>query len=347
MFKRIAIMGTGSLGTILGAYLGRAGVDITVIDIDAEHVKALNEKGATVCGFADFTAPVTAMLADRIEGKFDLMIYMAKQTYNDVAIPQMVAALEPDGIICCCQNGIPEYEVAKYWPASQICGAPVGWGATWKGPGLSELTSTPDILSFHLGALDGKDHPWLYDVKEVLEKMCPVVMSENLEADRWSKVVMNSAWSGMSTVTGDTFGAVTDDDKGIICLTFVTKECVEVCNAAGVKMVTFSGVDWYAHTDFKDAEGQKAAHEYYRTGGMRQHAALLASMLQDLQKGRKCEISKIDGVVAETGDKYGVDTPFIDKIIEVVSSIERGERTYCWDNIKEFDEIIEKYSYIK
>lgn len=32
MFNRIAIMGVGSLGTILGAYLTRAGLDVTMVD---------------------------------------------------------------------------------------------------------------------------------------------------------------------------------------------------------------------------------------------------------------------------------------------------------------------------
>ena len=346
MFKKIAIMGAGSLGTILGAYLGRAGLDITLIDAYKEHVDTLNEKGATVCGFANFTAPVKAQMSDAIEGKFDLIIYMAKQTYNETAIPQMVAALNPDSIICCCQNGIPEYAVAKAWPESQICGAPVGWGATFKGPRLSELTSEENEMSFHLGSLDGKDHEWLADVKAVLENMCPVVMSENLPGDRWSKVLINAAWSGMSTVTGGTFGDVMDDDRGIQCLAWVAKEVYTAATKGGVKVVPFSGVDWADLVLFEDKASQIKCQETFRMA-FKAHRSLEASMLQDLQKGRKCEIAQIDGVVAEMGDKVGYDTPFTDKIIEVVSAIERGERKYTFDNLKDFEPLIEKYSYIK
>ena len=45
-------------------------------------------------------------------------------------------------------------------------------------------------------------------------------------------------------------------------------------------------------------------------------------MLQDVLKGKPCEIDAINGVVCEWGKKYGVPTPVNDKIVEVVKKIE-------------------------
>ena len=39
---RIAVYGAGSLGTILGAYITRAGVDVELINRNKAHVEALN-----------------------------------------------------------------------------------------------------------------------------------------------------------------------------------------------------------------------------------------------------------------------------------------------------------------
>lgn len=50
MIKRIAIMGCRSLGTILGAYLNKAGLDVMMVDAWKEHVDILNRKGSTVTG---------------------------------------------------------------------------------------------------------------------------------------------------------------------------------------------------------------------------------------------------------------------------------------------------------
>jgi 2-dehydropantoate 2-reductase len=66
------------------------------------------------------------------------------------------------------------------------------------------------------------------------------------------------------------------------------------------------------------------------------HRALKASMLQDLEKGRKCEIGAINGAVCAMGDKYGVDTPVNDQVVEIVRGIESGGRKPGFDNLKLF-----------
>lgn len=67
---RIAIMGAGSLGTILGAYITKAGYQVDLIDAYKEHVDALNEKGAHVVGTVDFVQKVHAITPDQMEGVY-------------------------------------------------------------------------------------------------------------------------------------------------------------------------------------------------------------------------------------------------------------------------------------
>jgi 2-dehydropantoate 2-reductase len=62
-----------------------------------------------------------------------------------------------------------------------------------------------------------------------------------------------------------------------------------------------------------------------------------ASMLQDLEKGLPTEVAMINGFVCETGDQYGIDTPFNDKVVEIVQKIERKELPLSMDNLKYFD----------
>lgn len=47
---KVAVMGVGSLGTILGAYIAKAGLDVDLIDPYQEHVNVLNRDGAHVTG---------------------------------------------------------------------------------------------------------------------------------------------------------------------------------------------------------------------------------------------------------------------------------------------------------
>ena len=55
----------------------------------------------------------------------------------------------------------------------------------------------------------------------------------------------------------------------------------------------------------------------------------------------------INGYVCETGDKYGIDTPFNDKVVEIVTKIERGELPLSMDNVKLFDRSLFTYDLYK
>lgn len=334
MFQKIALIGAGSMGTILGAYITKAGYDITLVDANKDHVNALKASGAKCTGYADLCIPVKACLPEELEGTFDLFLFMAKQTYNEATIPQMIAHCHKDSIICCFQNGIPEFAVAKYWPEKQICGAPMGWGAVWKEPGVSEMINPMEVSNFHLGSLDGSTPDWIYEIKTILESMVPTIVTENLMSDRWAKLLINSAFSGMSTVMGCDYGEVMDDEYGIQCVTKLCKETVLVAQAAGVKLVPFV-VDFEAICSYTDHAGQVAAQEALREGFATRRGTV-ASMLQDLQKGRRCEIPQLDGLVADVGDQYGVDTPVTDMVVKIVNEIEAGKRTFCKENVKDF-----------
>ena len=58
---RIALLGAGAMGTIIGAYLTKAGYDVELVDNYKEHVDALNENGAHIVGFVDEIIPVKAV----------------------------------------------------------------------------------------------------------------------------------------------------------------------------------------------------------------------------------------------------------------------------------------------
>ena len=77
---KVAIMGVGSLGTILGAYISKAGKEIDLIDVNQAHVDALNRRGATIIGTTLFNTPAKAITPDQMEGIYDLVFYMTKQT---------------------------------------------------------------------------------------------------------------------------------------------------------------------------------------------------------------------------------------------------------------------------
>ena len=328
-----AIYGAGAMGTVLGAYIARAGRDIDLINRNREHIAALREKGAHIVGTVDFTQKVNALLPEEMTKKYDIILLMTKQRMNGEIVAFLKDYLKEDGALCTCQNGLPEPKIAEIIGQDRTLGCAIAWGATFRGKGVSELTSDPAALTFSLGAYGKGNH--LQDVKELLECMGQVTVEQNFIGARWSKLLINSAFSGLSTVTGATFGEISVQKSSRRVAQAIMKECIDVAKAAGIRIEPVQGHKIDKLFDYK-GKLKKALSFALIPVAMKKHARLISSMLQDLRAGKKCEIDFINGVVCEFGKKYGVPTPCNDKTVQLVHEIEEGKRPISFENISAY-----------
>ena len=332
---RSAIYGAGSLGTVMGAYLSREGVQIDLINRNHAHVDALKKSGAHISGTVEMTVPVSALLPEDMTGRYDIIFLMTKQLNNRETVSFLKNYLAEDGVIVTLQNGIPEDSVAEIIGPEHTIGVTVEWGATMTAPGKSVLTSDPDSLSFHMGSMPGISENKIEEVKELLEKMCPVVIENNLPGARWSKLLINATFSGLGTVMGGTFGDVAHDPEARNLAASCMKEVIDVGRAAGVTFAPVQGKDLVSLFYWSNPV-KKAIAKLIMPIAMKKHAAIEPSMLQDLKKHKPCEIDAISGVVCEWGRKKGVPTPVSDRIVEIVHEIQDGKRTPSPENLKLF-----------
>ena len=333
---RIAIYGAGSLGTIMGAYLTKAGIPVEMINRNKKHVEALKKNGAVVTGTVSMQVPVTAYLPEEMSGTYDIIFLMTKQLDNAATVTRLKEYLGRDGIICTLQNGLPEPEIAKIVGESRVMGCTVAWGATLKEPGVSELTSEPDSLSFGLGKMDQVPEKKMEEVKEILEHMCPVEVEENFMGVRFSKLLINAAFSGMSAVLGCTFGEAAQDKRSRVCVQNLMKECIDVAEAAGIRIAPIQGKDVVRLLNYNNPVKKKISFLLIPIA-IKKHAKLKASMLQDLEKGKPCEVDAINGVVCQFGKKYHVATPYNDKVVEIIHGMEVGKGKPGFENLREFE----------
>ena len=333
---RTMIYGAGALGTVLGAYIARAGKQVDLVNRNRAHVTALKERGAHVTGTVDFVQPVCALLPEELTGQYDIIILMTKQQKNADVIAFLQPFLKEDGALCTCQNGMPEPAIAEAIGADRTLGCAIAWGATFKGEGVSELTSDPSALTFSLGAYGKGNH--LADVKALFECMGTVVVEQNFIGARWSKLLINSAFSGLSTVTGATFGEVAKNKASRRVAQRIIKECIDVAKAANITIEPVQGHKIDKLFDYR-GKLKKAISFALIPVAMKKHSALIASMLQDIRAGKKCEIDAINGVVCVFGKKYGVPTPFNDRTVEIVHALEEGA-PIAFSNIARYDDLL-------
>lgn len=336
---KYAIYGAGSLGTVLGAYLTKNGVNIELVNRNKAHTEALKKNGATIKGTVEMNVPVKAITPDEMEGKYDVIFLLTKQLFNKDVVNFLKPFLSDNGVIVTLQNGIPEPGIADIVGNNHTMGCTVEWGATLAEPGVSILTSEPDSLSFHMGKMEGITDEQYNLVKSLLEKMCPVHTEDNLLGARWSKLLINATFSGLGTVVGGTFGSVSEDKEvrkiAIKCM----KECIDVGRASGVTFAPVQGKDitklFYYTNPIKKAFGL-----FLMPIAMKKHRLLEPSMLQDLKKGKPCEIDAINGVVYEWGKKLNIPTPVNDRIVEVVKKEQSKQLPLDRSNINLFKDLM-------
>lgn len=334
---KYAVYGVGALGTVLAAYLAEAGEKFDCIVGSENTENALNSVGAKVVGKREFCVPVTAIRHTKVKDKYDIVFLLTKQLTNKQVIRDIAQILNPDGVICTMQNGLPEAGIAEVIGKERTYGCTIGWGATNVGPGISELTSEPDKenLTFGLGSYAGIKNQYFDEIVRILSIMGTVEIENNFIGTRWVKLLINSAFSGMSTVCGDTFGAVAKNKQSRKIIQQIIKECIDVANAADIKIEKIQGKDVVKLLDYQNNLKKKISFMIIPLA-IKKHSALKASMLQDIEKNIPCEVDYINGVVCEFGKKYRIPTPANDKVCEIIHKIESKELKPDFENLKLF-----------
>jgi 2-dehydropantoate 2-reductase len=194
-------------------------------------------------------------------------------------------------------------------------------GATNLGAGrLAQTTRAP----FVIGEPDGETKDRTRLLAEAFGTVADVRITENISGQVWSKLLVNSAFSGLGAVSGLLYRDVVADPAGKEAAFAVWREGYEVGMAQGITLEEVLGVPAESLV-VRGPEDQQKADEALRVA-MGYAGATKASMLQDLERGAKTEVDVINGGVVQRGREYGIDTPLNSRVVGLVHAMERGER---------------------
>jgi 2-dehydropantoate 2-reductase len=262
-----------------------------------------------------------------MSGTYDLVLLLTKQWNNAAALPALLPHLHDGSTVCTLQNGIPEESVAAVVGRERTVGGTVGFGAIWREPGVSELASSMDVVknyAFDIGEMDDRITPRLEKVAAVLGRVGHTALLENFSGARWSKLLMNATFSGMSASLGCPFGDVLHSPEAMKYIARIADETVRTAHACNVRLAVMQDFDFNQFKLESPDDLEKRLLPVYNRIWSR-HVATKASMLQDLEKGRPCEISFINGHVCAKGREKGVPTPVNDHVVSLVKAAEAAK----------------------
>jgi 2-dehydropantoate 2-reductase len=327
-FERLAVLGAGAIGSTIGAYLTRAGRDITLIDLWPAHVDAMQRDGLKVTAQdAEFTVPVKALhLAEvcTLRTPFDA-VFLALKSYDSVWATHFIAPhLAPAGVLVSAQNGINEDWVAPIIGYTRTLGCVVTIGAGLDEPGHVTRTSAPTRPSFALGELNGMLTPRVAALVSVLMPAGPAHATANLWGDRWAKLTVNCMANALAGITGLGSAALRQAPEAFpICLQ-IAREALTVAQTLGVQVEPVGGLPAQAYLEAARGVGREALRVKFVEAGQSLGAGR-PSLLQDLVKGRRAEVDYLNGYVVRKGREVGVPTPMNEAIVAITKRVEAGE----------------------
>jgi 2-dehydropantoate 2-reductase len=312
----VLVVGAGAIGGVTAALMDGKVRRVMVLDANVEHVAALREPGLRLDRLGEETTVRLDAYSDPAElpARADFALVTLKAAYLEPALPPL---RERADTFVSLGNGLVQERVAELVGADRLLIGTVEWGATNLGPGhLAQTTQAP----FVIGEPDGSQSERVRRLAEVLGTASDVHVSGNIRGQVWSKLLINSTWSGLGAASGLLYGQIAEHPLGRRVALALWREGFEVGRAQGLELQEQVGV-----------RAEDMASEDPETTGravetmMGKLAATKASMLQDLERGVPCEVDVINGAVVERGRDHGVPTPLNARLVELVHGYERGE----------------------
>jgi 2-dehydropantoate 2-reductase len=300
---RVAVVGAGALGSVIGGLLLEAGLDVVLIERNPEEVRLMREKGLWLEGVSGDRVIRPHVVSEASQaGTVDLAFVLVKSYDTRAARETVRSILSDSGIALTLQNGIGNYETLHEALPGRVLLGTTTMGAMTLGPGRFRHTG---FGTTHLGEADGTITDRARFAGSVMEKINagPVHVVDNAMGCVWSKLIVNAAVNAPGTLLRLRNGDIPMTEAGKTLIHHIVEECLSIVRAKGIRLI------------FDDAEQHVLAV-------CRGTAANVNSMLQDIFAGRRTEIEFINGALAREGEHAGVTAPVNTTLALLIRALE-------------------------
>ena len=289
----IIVLGAGAIGSLYGAKLS-ADNDVTLIGRDA-HVAAINSEGLRIEGIESQVLRVRAAIALDQLGPEALIILTTKVPDSATALGSIAPLVRDDTTILCLQNGIASERIARAALGDRgiVLRGITQFGAIFKSPGVIQFMARGYTL---IEQHEGSER--IAGVLSAAGLDCRV--SPNIGADVWHKLVINCVVNPITAIMGCEVGGIANPQIAPL-KRLVIDECIAVAAAEGV---TFAN-DFVREID----DRFRPSHN-------------IASMLQDLRRGRPTEIDYLNGAVVAIAASHSIACPVNAALTTIIKTME-------------------------
>ena len=303
---KIAIAGSGALGSGFGAMLYRQGNDVTLIDGWEPQATAVKHEGLHIdINGEDYHLNIPMYQDTEIPSdlQFDIVFLFTKAMQLERMLTHIQPHIHDTTIMVCTMNGLKhEDRIVNYVDKSRIVRGVTTWTAGLESPGHTHLMGSGPV---EIGSLLPEGQNNVEVIYNLLEqaKLNPH-KSEDLQQSIWKKICVNGTANALCTILECRLSTLNESEYSRKLVYDITKEIVEV---ATVDDVHLNADEVYHYLiDLNDKVGPH-----------------FPSMYQDLiNNNRRTEIDYINGAVARLGSEHHIDAPINQFVANMVHAKE-------------------------
>jgi len=305
---KLLVMGSGGVGGYYGARFAEAGHEVVFV-ARGRHKDAIATQGLRVeSERGDATIrPATVTDDPATAGVRDVVLVCTKLWDLPAAAEAIKPAVGPDTGVLALQNGVDkEQALIDALGAEPVMGGTTQIAAAIAAPGVIRHTGTMATLIY--GELDGRDSERLrrFDAAAQAAPGFEAQRSDDVRLEIWKKFSFLAPFAGATAFYRDPIGPIRADAEKRALLDSLIAETVAVGRAAGV-----------AYGPEREAEVMAFVD------GLPE--AMKASMLHDIEAGRRTELDWLTGAVVRLGREHGVPTPKSAEVYAALAPVKDGE----------------------
>jgi 2-dehydropantoate 2-reductase len=328
---RTLIWGAGAIGGTLGAYLARAGHDVTFVDNVAEHVAAIESGGLRITGpIQEFTARAPAFTPAAVKGEWETIVLATKAHHTESASRALLPHLSANGCVVSAQNGLNELEIASVVGAERTVGAFVNFGADYLEPGVILHGGRGAVV---LGEIDGRRTERVKEIRDAWAALDErAIVTPNIWGYLWGK----EAYGAMLFATALTNESIADTlamPKYRDLFIALAREILAVATARDVIPEGFDGFDPKAYLlSAPPAAAARSLDDLVAHN--RKSTKTHSGIWRDLAvRKRRTEVDAQLGIIVRIANEAGVPAPLTTRLVELIHEIEKGSRALSLDTL--------------
>ncbi|HKC71988.1 MAG TPA: ketopantoate reductase family protein [Terriglobales bacterium] len=299
---QVAVLGAGAVGCYFGGMLARAGTRVTLIARQA-RAKAIQHEGLFIDAVHfQGQVPVTTSAEVSVVKSADVVLFCVKTVDTESAAQDLQPHLAPGALVISLQNGVDNVERIRSASGIEAIRAVVYVAAEMTSAARVKHSGRGDLI---LAAEPGRLAE-LQTIAGLFERAgVPCRLSEQIEVEQWTKMVLNCAYNAISALARANYGAIAHNPLVHQVMRQAIMEAVAVARAAGVPV---NDVDM-------QAAGSKLGDAMSRA---------TSSTAQDIVRGKPTEIDSLNGYITRRGKELGVPTPVNQTLHALVKLLEES-----------------------